>query len=337
MAVAIWKDHFSNLGSVASQYFRIRVNNSTIYQGRAFRAASSGNLYVRINDICADYLSQTPPPVPTSSISGRTFPVSFTVQKSSNGSSWTTVETVDFNDDWSYDPSFDPSTTGMSFPITGRIDLRQKVIQTRYASGGVTASAKYGSTTRSISLSLQTSTDFTAFWNSQARAGAGRIEFPCSTYATYSGKTLTQVTIGLVTYKVATTCPKYCLYYKNPFGGYDSLLLEGAVTRSHSVARDTFKADYDNSIRGREEWDYMNEVTEILNANTGYLTEDESGRMPYLLDSTDVFLVDLDNSNAYIPATIDTSTYSFQAVNRLGMKMMNHTFDIRISQNTYRR
>lgn len=337
MAVPIWKDHFTNLGSVASQYFRIRYNNTTIYQGKAVRAASSGNLYIRINDICANYMAQNPMPVPTGSISTHTFPMSFTVQKSSNGSSWTTVETVDFNDDWSFDPSFDPSTMGMSFPITGRIDLRQKIVQTRYSSSSVTASAKYGSTTRSISLSVVTATDFTAFWNSVDGAGAGRVEFDCPTYETYSGKTLTSVTIGLVTYKVANTCPRYALYYKNPFGGYDSLLMEGASTRKHSIARDTFKADYDNTVRGREEWNYMNEVTESIELNTGFLTEDESGRMPYLLDSTDVFLCDLNNPTVFIPAVIATDTYAFQTVNRLGMKMMNHTFEIRIAQNQYRR
>ena len=102
MAVPSWKDYYVSLGAVASQYFRIRVSSTTIYQGKAVRAASSGNLYVRINDICADYMSQVVPIYPQSSARGGFFPVSFTVQKSSNGSSWTTVETVSFNDDWSY-------------------------------------------------------------------------------------------------------------------------------------------------------------------------------------------------------------------------------------------
>lgn len=337
MAIPIWKDHFTNLGAVASQYFRIRSGSTTVYQGRAYRAASSGNLYVRINDICADWMSQSPEPVPIGTASGRTFPVSFTVQKSSSGSSWTTVETVDFNDDWSFDPSFNPSSQGMSFPITGRIDLRQKIVQTRYASGGVTATARYGSTTRSISLSLLTSTDNTAFGNSLARAGAGRVEFNCASYATYNGKTLTSVTIGVVTYEVAQTCPTYCLYYKNPYGGYDHLLLEGAVTRSHSVTRDTFKADYDNSVEGRETWNYMNEFTETLQANTGYMTEAQSARMQLLMDSPNVFICRLDNPSVFYPAIIATDSYAFQTVNRMGMNMRNHSFDVSIAQSKYRR
>lgn len=337
MATPIWKDHFTNLGAVASQYFRIRVGSTTIYQGKAVRAASSGNLYIRINDICADWMSQNPAPVPNGAVTAQTFPISFVVQKSPSGSSWSSVETVQFTDDWSFDPSFDGSTMGMSFPITGRFDLRQTIFQTRYASGAVTATAKYGSTNRSISLPLVTTSDDTAFQNSLNHAGAGRVAFDCAANATYSGKSLTEVVVGLVTYKVAKSCPRYVLYYKNPYGGYDHLLIEGAATKGRSVVRDSFKADYDNSAYGREGWNYMNEVTESIELNTGYLTEDESSRMPHLLDSPDVFLCDLESPSVFVPALIATDSYTFQSVNRLGMRMMNHTFQVAVAQNKYRR
>ena len=336
MAVPIWKDYFVSLGSVASQYFRVRVSSTTIYQGKAIRAASSGTLYVRINDICADYMAQQVPPLMASSARGGFFPVSFTIQKSSNGSSWTTVETVSFNDDWSYQSGFDPSSSGMSFPITGRIDLRQKLIQTRYSSAGVTATARYGSTTRSVSLSVITSTDFSAFYNAVAAAGAGRLEFSCPTYATYNSKTLTGVTIGATTYRVTNKCPDYCLYYKNPFGGYDSLLMEGKCRRNRSGVRDTFVADYDNSRGQREDWTFQNEVTERHTLNTGFLSNEESERMPYLLDSPDVYLVDLRAASVFIPVTIATDNYAVRKYSNSD-GMVNYTFEVAVSQKEYRR
>ena len=64
MAIPIWKDKFVNLGSYASRYFRIQAGGTTIYSGRAYRAASSGSLFVRINDICADYIAPKPLGVP---------------------------------------------------------------------------------------------------------------------------------------------------------------------------------------------------------------------------------------------------------------------------------
>ena len=338
MAVPIWKDYFVSLGSVASQYFRLRVNNTTIYQGRAYRAASSGTLYIRINDICADYMAQAVPDLNTASAPSAQFPMSFKVQKSSNGSSWSDVETVDFNDDWSYDSNFDPSTLGMSFPITGRVDLRQKIVQTRYTSTSLTASADYGGgTTQSVSLNVLTSTDLSAFWNSLAYYGKGRVEFSCPNYATYSGKTLKAVTIGLVTYTITNKCPKYCLFYKNPFGGFDSILIEGNARKHRGVARDTFKADYNNRRNTREEWNFQNENTETWTLHTGLLTDEESARMPYLLESTDVYFVDLDNPTVYIPAIIDTDSYDIQTHKSNGRTMTDYGFDVRIAQKQYRR
>ena len=338
MAVPIWKDYFTNLGAVASQYFRLRVGGNTIYQGRAYRAASSGNLYVRINEICADYMSQAVPALNTTSAASAQFPMSFVVQKSSNGSSWTNVETVDFNDDWSYDPSFDPSTMGMSFPITGRVDIRQRITQTRYTNTSVTAVATYdGGGTQNVSLNVITSTDFSAYWNALSAAGKGRVEFPCSTYATYGGKTLKSVTIGLTTYTIVDKCHRYALYYKNPFGGYDSLLIEGNARKRRAVSRDTFTADYNNARKTREEWDFQNENTETWTLHTGLLTDEESARMPYLLESTDVYFVDLANPSVYIPAVIATDSYDIQTYKSNGRTMTDYAFDVRIAQKQYRR
>jgi hypothetical protein len=335
--IPIWKDHFSDLGTTSPYYFRIRFNSTTIYQGKAFRPSSSGHLYVRVNDIIADYIAQQVAGVPVAAQSQFTFPASFTVQKSSNGSSWTTVETLTVTDDWSYDTGFSGSTDGMAFPITGRVDLRQGIFQTRYASGSVTAACKYGSTSRNVTLSLQTGSGTPSYLRSLLHAGAGFVKFDCAANATYSGKTLTEVTIGLAKYTVSKSCARYSLLYKNPYGGYDQLLIEGAAHLKRSVVRDTFKADYDNTEAMRETWDFQNEVTRTYEMNTGLLTEDESSRMPFLLDSPDVYLNDLTAPSVFIPALIVTDSYAFQDVNQRGARMRNHTFEIQVAQNEYRR
>ena len=109
------------------------------------------------------------------------------------------------------------------------------------------------------------------------------------------------------------------------------------MTIRRSNSRDTFKADYDNGAGGREEWVFQNETTESYDVNTGLLTEDESSRMPFLLDSPDVYLCDLENATVFIPVVIATDSYSYQSVNTNGMKMKNHTFTVNVAQNTYKR
>ena len=330
MAVPIWKDYNCNLGAYASRYFRIRVNSTTIYQGKAVRPSSSGNLYVRINDICADYMAKKP------GGGAQAFPITFTVQQSSNGSSWTTVESVAFNDDWSYQSGFDPSVSGMTFPITGYADIRQHIYQTRYASGSVTAYAYYGATTRSITLSLNTATGSTDLIRSLVHAGAGYVDFDCNANATYSGKKLTAVTIGSQTYRITTKCPEYLLYYKNPFGGYDHLVLEGKCRAVRSGSRATFVADYDNAYQQREEWTFQNEVTERWRLTTGFLSDDESERMPYLLDSPDVYLVALSAPTTFIPVTIATDSYEIKKYTAAD-GMVYYQFEVVKSQKEYKK
>ena len=337
MAVAIWKDHFSDLGAVSSSYFRIQVGGNTIYQGKAVRPSSSGNLYIRINDICADYMAQTPPSVPASTPSPVSFPMSFVVQKSSDGISWIGVETVAFNDDWSYDPSFDPSVQGYSFPITGRVDLRQYVYQTMNTSGSINVAAKYGTTNRTIARVTSTSSDGTAFQNGLTHAGTAYLLFPIPTHQTYSGKTLTEFTIGNATYKVTQKCCRVALYYKNPFGGYDHFLIEGNARKRRSASRETFTANYDNTKQRREEWVFEGENTETWNLHTGRLTDEESARMPYLLESTEVYFCDLNNATVFIPALIDTGSFDIQTYKSNGRTLTDYGFDIRIAQKQYRR
>ena len=109
------------------------------------------------------------------------------------------------------------------------------------------------------------------------------------------------------------------------------------MTIRRSNTRDTFNADYDNGAGGREEWVFQNETTETYEVNTGLLTDDESSRLPYLLDSPDVYLCDLEDATVFIPAVIATDSYSYRSVNTNGIRMKNHTFEVKVAQNTYRR
>lgn len=342
MAEPIWKDHYSSLGSVASSYFRIKQSGTVIYTGRAFRAASSGTLYVRINDICADFMQQKPTAAYPFSATPVTFPMSFTVEKSSDGLSWSSVETVDFNWDWSYDASFDPSTMGMAFPITGRIDPRQILIQTRYATGSVTGYFTYKSgTIRSVTITLGgVSGTGSAIMQTTLHVGKLNACPNLATYATYGGSPLVSVRIGLTTYQVTDKCPKWVVYYINPFGGFDHLLIEGNAVRRRDVNRETFLAEISTAAAKpqRETWDMQNEVTERLTLNTGLLTDAESERMPYLMEATQVFVADLETDPAYIvPAVIDTASYNVQTYRANGHQMKNYTFDVVLAQKQYRR
>ena len=337
-SIPIWKDYFVTIGTSAKYYVRVRTGGTTIYQGIAYKKPGAVNVVVKVNDVIADYLAMVAPGVPYGNQTAKYFPVQFQVQSSTNGSSWNTKSTIDIDWDWSFKTGVDLSTNGMAYPITGRITNNMMLYQTRYASGTPTTTAYYGSTTRSITPSVDSSISGSgAFFDMLRFAGSRTAYLNTNTYAVYSSKDLTKIVMGGVTYEVSKKCPKYCLYYLNPFGGVDHLLLEGNCRKNRSVKRETFVADYDNSEPTREEFNYMNEITESYTMNTGLLTDDESSRMPYLLDSVQVYLVDLAAPTTFIPVTINTDNYTVQEYKSNGNRLVNYTFDVKVSQNEYRR
>ena len=339
-SIPIWKDYFVTIGTASQYYFRIRQNSTTIYQGIAHKKPGATNVVVKINDICADYMAMIAPTIPYANNVSASFPMQFKTQSSTNGSTWTDKSTVEFDWDWSYKDGVNLSTDGMSYPITGRITRNMMLYQTRYATGSLNATGYYGdgSTTQTIAATTSRPTFNGAMGDLLRHTGKTTAWFDISSYATYSSKQLIRIVMGGVTYDVTKNCPRYVLYYLNPFGGVDHLLIEGNAARNRAVARDRFVADYDNSEPCREEFNYMNEITESYTLNTGLLTDDESSRMPYLLESPQVFLVDLSvSATTFIPVEINTDSYRVQSYRSNGMQMVNYTFDVKVSQNEYKR
>ena len=94
-------------------------------------------------------------------------------------------------------------------------------------------------------------------------------------------------------------------------------------------------ADYNNNYDQREEWTFQNEVTERWVLNTGFLSDDESSRMPYLLDSPDVYLLDLTTTRQFVPVTIATDSYEIKKYTAAD-GMINYQFEVVKSQKEYR-
>ena len=74
----------------------------------------------------------------------------------------------------------------------------------------------------------------------------------------------------------------------------------------------------------------------VMTLEAGFLTNEQSARMPYLLDSPDVYLVNLASPSVYIPVTIATDNYEVR-MKRGADGMVNYTFEVAVSQKEYRR
>lgn len=339
-AIPIWKDKIVNIGLLQSMYYRIRLSdtNEVIYSGKSFMRPGADFNQVKINDICADYIENVLPTLSQAEFTRLNLPVSFYVQSSENGSSWTNIESVQFLNDWSYDYDYDPATMGMSFPINGHIDGRMPIVWTglNVSQVRITIYQKDG-TSFNVYVPVEISDDFNSDFNndfaqSVRSAGSGTAVFLPSAWSNVD-----RIVMGNSTFKVVTECAKYALYYVNAHGGWDCLLIEGNTLEADTLKRYTREVVYDNSnIQNRGIQNYVNEITKGFTFHTGWLLDDQGERMHHLINSTDVYLYDIAREEM-IPVIIPTTTCEYKTYKNQGNKLVDYTIQVQIAQNRIRR
>lgn len=315
MAIPIWKDKIVDLGS-ASVLFRITTGGTTIYEGKATARPGESTAKVRINDICADYLVHALPTMQDLAYTAMTLPT-FVVQKKPS-SSWTTVTSVQFSPDWSYDYGTTPSD--LSAPINGRVDNRMLILFS--GSGMSSLSASYhrtSGTSTSRSISVSSGSTGTGAFNAGAVSGVDRI------------------TIKSRVYYPIGSCYRYALYYVNAFGGWDQFLIEGNDMEVDEVVRHLREVEYDNnSIINAGKDNYVNEVNKSWTFHSGLLTDDEASRMHHLVDSNYVYLCHIPSRYMY-PVIMETNTCQYKTFKNQGRRMVEYTIQVGLAQNRLRR
>ena len=340
-AVPIWKD--KTFGIYDSTYFRLLVGGEVIYNGRAVKRPGETSVRVRVNDICADWLRNVLPTLDAATFDALTFPVTFSLQRSTLGSNWANVGTVQFLNDWSYDYHHDSATMGMYAPITGRVDARQYLTFTTVSASTVTARfyLKDGTSfSQSIPVEIQPSFsgDFnTDFARSTRSAGAGTAVFCLADF--YQGDTaaIERVTIGNAVYYVTTDCAEYCLYYVNAYGGWDSLLIEGAAIPGDTLTRYERKVFYDNTNQqNRGTQNYVNDIERTYTLHTGPLDSAASRKMHHLLNSPEVYLCEIGTGDV-VPVVLTDTQHEYRTVKENGRQFVDYAIAVKVAQQFERR
>lgn len=338
-AIPIWKDKFVTLGTGDSIRYRVTLYDTgeVIYSGKAYLKPTDEDIAIRINDICADYITNVLPNLSQAEFTRLTLPVTFKVQALVSDV-WTDVEEVSFINDWSYDYGYDPATMGMAFPINGRIDARMPIVWTGYDVQSVEATIYLSDgTTMEVIIPVEVSSDFNLDFNNDfavhARsAGSGTAVFYPSAW-----DGVTKIVIDGVTYQVVTECASYALYYVNAHGGWDCLLIEGNSIEADNLKRYTREMVYDNrEVENRGVQNYVNEITKGFTLHTGWLFADQGEMMHHLLNSTEVYLYDIANDQM-IPVTIPTTTCEYKTYANQGNRLVNYAIQVQVAQNRIRR
>lgn len=279
-----------------------------IHEGIAATSTAGGqSIIISPNKVAADYLSapfqNTTGGGWHSQLLGRIFCLDYW----DTDGLWIAQTYWCFYGDWSYDYDFDIEAMGLSHPIRAIAvpnqwlvasvidwdDQRQVNFLLTYADG----------TTQTIQQDLFRTADFNSDFNADFAISAG--EYNVAGYAAlylgaYAGLVKVQVVypaatdIILAEYKVAEqACKRYALYYRNAYGGMDSLLLDG-VQKRETYARSTITRNVDNSVQGaRAIQNYRNGVVEGWELRLNALTDEAASRMHHLVGSAEVYLCDL--------------------------------------------
>lgn len=335
-----------NLPAVSGDtYFRIldhsvttdpsAETNGVIYDGLILDGFGIQNL----NEILSQYVNPTPisfiSQLQPDNESHSTFYIYYTQD---DWQTWTN-DTVIIIYDWSYKPNYNRSV--LSDPIINLVDNRQFFVYTIKAGSPdvintitmkigdivVTSFQISGYTYYNLVQDLSTSTYPGEF------SYAYSYDFFVDRTAPIDG--VNKITIGPSTYYVTNTCYKYCLYYLNQYGGWDSLLFRGRELQTDDLSRLSYKKNYVAGSTDFHKVDYLTTIQEKWSLNTSFLDNEESSKMINLMASNKIFIHDLEEG--YVaPVNITNSECEHKNYKNQGRKMATYNIEVSASQPKYR-
>ena len=152
--------------------------------------------------------------------------------------------------------------------------------------------------------------------------------------AHYDGNIIVNAPDKSTTLTSKNTCAKYAIYYLNPLGGWDQLLIEGKVVKTIKLENKSYKRNFDNNTNEFENKHYLKNLTTSYKLTTGYLTDAQAKLMPNLIETTKAYLFKLD-TNKYIPVLINTTSVDIKTYRNQGRKLFTYTIEVQESQNKF--
>lgn len=137
-------------------------------------------------------------------------------------------------------------------------------------------------------------------------------------------------------FKIEDTCYDYCLYYCNAYGGWDSLLIKGNVSKTDNINSQYYTKTYNNRLPQFEKKKYVNLITTKYTLYTDWFNDAEQNRLYHLLESTEVYLHNL-NTDKIEPVNIKNSDCKYKTFTNNGRKKFYNTIEVEVAQTKLRK
>ena len=279
LSFPIWKTMNVEI-PIVTPFYSIKKGDDLIFSGKVYAQKTDSVRSINVNDIIEDYTSDSIDITSSQRWQKTENEKVFTLATGANETEMSDMFNLVVEDDWSYADR--ARTYFTSDPICYTLDSRQYFI--------FSVQNRYGDTLPSYSYQ----TDLVSVDGVET-----------GDYKVVSDESYTQIikdisnikTIDITEmnnvddtryFKVCTTKNKYCLYYKNLYGGYDSILLNPTSQLSASITDNTLTTDYDTTVLNHYKRSYSKTIQNKWTLKTNLLNDTQSEKMRHIYTSNQV-------------------------------------------------
>ena len=292
----IWKTMNIEI-PIVTPFYSIKKGDDLIFSGKVYAQKTDSVRSINVNDIIEDYTSDGIDITSSQRWQKTENEKVFTLANGVNETEMSDMFNLVVTDDWSYADR--ARTYFTSDPISYTLDSRQYFI--------FSVQNRYGDTLPSYSYQTDT-------------MSVDGVE--TGDYKVVSDESYTQIikdisnikTIDITEmnnvddtryFKVCTTKNKYCLYYKNLYGGYDSILLNPTSQLSASITDNTLTTDYDTTVLNHYKRSYSKTIQNKWTLKTNLLNDTQSEKMRHIYTSNQMWLHNLETGRLYAVNPVD--------------------------------
>lgn len=338
----IWKDVECYSENTNVQYTIYNEDNEPIYRGNAIAEPNNNRTIINVNKICSQYLSSA---LQNHIQQGFQFNYDyvklFTIkEKTDSVTNETPLAQYRFYNSYGY--GSEPSRVFNSDPIKRSIDSSGNMIikidrrQYNAISAFNDSSAAKQLTLKYVKGGVINDHYTVVLDNTAEYIGFERNIYYDSPlisslfYVTSDSKDM------VINVNIVDTCYDYCLYYCNAYGGWDSLLIGGNAVKTDKIDSKYFNSHFNNTTQDFERRKYANVITTEYKLYTDWFNDDEQSRLHHLLESTQVYLHNL-NTDEILPVNLTNNECVYKTFTNNGRKKWYNTFNATVAQTKIRR
>lgn len=333
-----------NLPTVSvDTYFRILDHTSTSPQeeveGILYDGLILGGFYIQnLNEILSQYVNPNSITFESSLQENSDAIKSFYIYYTSDNWQTFTSDAVNIIYDWSYETDM---RIELSAPISNLLDVRQYLLYTVHPLRfQLSLIARTGNIVQdSYVLDKSINYNYVKYLpDIDEWPGEFNFDYSYDYFVTSNSLipgTFAEFTIGIDKFIVAHTCYRYCIYYFNQYGGWDSILFAGKTIQNDNLSRLSYKKNYVAASTEFNKVNYLTTIQENWQLNTSFLDDLRSQKMINMMASNCLYLHDLEE-NKIIPINITNSRCEHKTYKNQGRKLYTYTIEVSASQPKYR-